>query len=131
MNAHLMTPKERECAVEVLDGIVKTLTDFTSEIQRRRNEFAETAEWAHWLDSAKAFISMAHVYAAEDEAESLRAQNAQLLAALKQYADPMNWGYHDEGGCPKGAGQYEDACFLGREVAVAAIAAAEAESEGQ
>lgn len=63
------------------------------------------------------------------EIDALRAQNAQLLAALKQYADPENWGYRDESGCPKGAGRYESACFLGREVALAAIAAAESEGE--
>lgn len=65
----------------------------------------------------------------KDEIERLRAQNAQLLAALRQYADPNNWGYHDEGGFPKGAGQYEDARFLGRKVALAAIAAVESEGE--
>lgn len=59
------------------------------------------------------------------ECAALRAQVASLAAALRQYADPMNWGYRDESGYPKGYGEYEDACFIGRDVAVAAIAAAE------
>lgn len=60
-----------------------------------------------------------------NERDALRAQVAELVEALKQYADPMNWGYRDEGGCEKGHGRYEDACFVGREIAEAAIAAAE------
>lgn len=33
--------------------------------------------------------------------------------------------YRDESGYPKGYGEYEDACFIGKDVAEAAIAAAE------
>ena len=63
------------------------------------------------------------------ERAALHAQVAALVAALQQYADPMSWGYRDESGCPKGYGKYEDACFIGRDVAVAAIAAAEGSAE--
>lgn len=46
---------------------------------------------------------------------------AELEAALKQYADPENWGYYDESGCPKGYGSYTEACFIGPEVARKAL----------
>lgn len=41
-NAHLMTEKEREGAVRVMESIIQTLTDFTDEIRRRKIEFAKT-----------------------------------------------------------------------------------------
>ena len=41
--------------------------------------------------------------------------------ALEQYADPKNWGYYDDSGCPKGEGEVEEACFIGTEVARKAL----------
>ncbi len=37
---------------------------------------------------------------------------AKLEAVLARYADYDNWGYYDKG-CPKGHGEYLDACFIG------------------
>lgn len=44
-----------------------------------------------------------------------------LRAALRRYADPMNWGYYDDSGCDKGHGISTDACFLGPMVAKEAL----------
>ena len=54
--------------------------------------------------------------------EELHQDIALLKGTLSKYADPFNWGYYDDSGCPKGAGGYTDACFLGPEVAQDAIA---------
>lgn len=40
-----------------------------------------------------------------------------LEHALRQYANADNWGYYDESGASKGMGRYEDACFIGPDVA--------------
>lgn len=50
-----------------------------------------------------------------------------LREALGKYADADNWGYYDESGCPKGHGRNTDACFIGPEVARAALTESEAE----
>ena len=50
-----------------------------------------------------------------------------LVDALRKYADPENWGYVDDSGCPKGHGEYDDTCFIGPAVARAALKAAEGE----
>ena len=50
----------------------------------------------------------------------LEARNAELEGVVEKYADRENWGYYDESGCPKGYGQYTDACFIGPEPAEAA-----------
>jgi hypothetical protein len=54
-------------------------------------------------------------------APDLLAENQRLREALERYADPMNWGYYDESGCAKGAGRYDDACFVGPLIAREAL----------
>ena len=44
-----------------------------------------------------------------------------LVDALKEYANRKNWGYYDQSGCPKGHGDYTDACFVGPEKAEEAL----------
>jgi hypothetical protein len=55
----------------------------------------------------------------ESRAENRRlaAEVARLRDTLAEYANPMNWGYYDGSGCPKGHGRYEDVCFIGPEAA--------------
>jgi hypothetical protein len=51
----------------------------------------------------------------------LEEENKRLREALEQYADKMNWGFYDMSGCEKGHGRSEDACFLGTDIARAAL----------
>lgn len=44
-----------------------------------------------------------------------------LEHALEQYACANNWGYYDDSGCRKGIGTSEEACFLGPDIARAAL----------
>ena len=59
------------------------------------------------------------------ELTEAQAEIERLQKALQQYAAPENWGYYDESGCDKGHGRYTDACFIGPEVARAALAGKE------
>lgn len=36
-----------------------------------------------------------------------------LITLLLRLSNPMNWGYFDDSGCPKGAGNYKDAWIGG------------------
>lgn len=52
---------------------------------------------------------------------ALVARVEELEGALREYADPQKWGYIDDGGAHKGHGRYTDACFVGPDIARAAL----------
>ncbi len=55
--------------------------------------------------------------------DELTKERDELRAVVEKYADRDNWGYYDDSGCSKGHGSSTDACFIGPEVAEAALAA--------
>lgn len=45
----------------------------------------------------------------EEERDMWKKRAERLAAALRKISDKQNWGYFDNSGCPKGAGEYTEA----------------------
>jgi hypothetical protein len=102
------------------DGAYVLFTDYATLLAR-----AEAAESELVRVRAGGIESMRRVEAAEKERDAIRAERDRMREALEQYADKMNWGFYDMSGCEKGHGRSEDACFLGTDIARAALGGGE------
>jgi len=89
----------------------------TDEQLREMKELCESRKaYLAWTSKKSVDDIAGKIYVGEIIDELLRCREA-----LRKYADPENWCYYDESGCPKAIGESEESCMLGPTVAREAL----------
>lgn len=88
------------------------------------DDLSNTSKWSCVRAGIEHFNTLQSQLAATTaKLEKAEAELEGLREVVEKYADTDNWGYYDDSGCSKGHGSSTDACFLGPECAITALAA--------